>query len=130
MRILSMLCGVALCVCFVPVVSAQDATKVASQQYTVVSENNQVRILKVHYGPHEKSAMHSHPASVVVFLTNGKSQFTSPDGKTQDVETKAGEALYEAPTTHSVENLGDTPTDAILVELKGKSSKTAKMAKK
>jgi len=126
MRIPLVLYGVSLCVCLVPVVSAQDAAKVASQQYTVVSENNQVRILKVHYGPHEKSAMHSHPASVVVFLTNGKSQFTSPDGKTQDVDTKAGESLYEAPTIHSVENLGDTPTDAILIELKGKSGKMAK----
>jgi len=52
--------GVALCVCLAPILSAQDAAKVDPKHYTVVSENDQVRILKVHYGPHEKSVMHSH----------------------------------------------------------------------
>jgi len=53
-------------------VSAQDATKVDAKHYTVLSENDQVRILKVHYGAHEKSVMHSHPATVAVFLTDAK----------------------------------------------------------
>ena len=62
-------------VCLAPIVSAQDAVKVDPQHYTVVSENDQVRILKVHYGPHEKSVMHSHPATVAVFLTDAKGRF-------------------------------------------------------
>lgn len=48
------LCGAALFVCFVPTLSAQDAVKADPTHYTVVSENAQVRILKAHYGPHEK----------------------------------------------------------------------------
>ena len=49
-----------------PLLHAQDATKVDAKHYSVVSENAQVRILKVHYGAHEKSIMHSHPATVAV----------------------------------------------------------------
>jgi len=40
---------------------AQDAVKADAKHYTVAFENDQVRVLKVHYGPGEKSAMHSHP---------------------------------------------------------------------
>jgi len=36
----------------------------------VVFENEQVRVLRVHYGPNEKSAMHSHPNAVVIFLSD------------------------------------------------------------
>jgi hypothetical protein len=28
------------------------------------------RVLRIHYGPHEKSVMHYHPATVAVFLTD------------------------------------------------------------
>jgi hypothetical protein len=39
----------------------------------------------VHYGPHEKSVMHSHPNAVAVYLTNGTMVFHFPDGKSQMV---------------------------------------------
>ena len=91
--------------------------------YTVVSENDQVRILKVHYGPHEKSVMHSHPASVAVFLTDTKGQFSYPDGKTESFAGQAGDAQYGAATTHLPENTGDNGMDVIVVELKGKAAK-------
>ena len=92
MRVRLALYGVALCVCFAPILSAQDAAKVDPKHYTVVSENDQVRILKVHYGPHEKSVMHSHPATVAVFLTDAKGQFSYPDGKTESFAGK--EAMH------------------------------------
>jgi len=124
MRVRLALYGVALmCLCFVPIVSAQDAVKVDPKHYTVVSENDQVRILRVHYGPHEKSVMHSHPATVAVFLTDAKGQFAYPDGKTQDFAVKAGEAQYEAAITHLPENTGDNRMDAIVVEMKGQTAK-------
>jgi len=109
------------------VVSAQDAVKVDPKHYTVITENDQVRILKAHYGPHEKSVMHSHPATAAVFLTDGKGQFTFPDGKTQTFNVKAGDAQYEAAVTHLPENSSDTAMDVIVVELKGHAAKS-KMA--
>ena len=118
MRMLAAICGAFLCACLAPLVAAQDAVKADSKHYTVVSENDDVRILRVHYGPHEKSAMHSHPKSVAVFLTDSKAHFTLPDGKTQDMSVKTGESMYTAPGTHLPENSGDKDMELILVELK------------
>lgn len=50
---------------------AQDAVKVDLAITGSETENAQVRVLRVHYGPHEKSVMHSHPAAVAVFLSDG-----------------------------------------------------------
>ena len=123
MRVQIALCSVALCLGLAPIVWAQDAVKVDPKHYTVLSENDQVRIVKVHYGPHEKSVMHSHPNSVAVFLNDSKGQFTFPDGKKQDFTAKAGDAQYEAAMTHLPENTGDNGMDLILVELKAHAAK-------
>ena len=98
---------------------AQDPVKVDSKHYKVEQENSQVRVLRIHYGPGEKSVMHEHPASVAVFLTDGDSKFTLPDGKTIESHFKAGEVQWEAAGKHLPENTGDKPFDLILVELKG-----------
>jgi quercetin dioxygenase-like cupin family protein len=107
-------------------VSAQDAVKVDPKHYTVITENDQVRILRVHYGAHEKSVMHSHPNAVAVFLTDAKGKFTFPDGKTQDFTGKAGDTLYEEALTHLPENTGDAAMDIIVVELKGHAKSAMK----
>lgn len=118
MRVSTALLGLALVGC-VPVLVAQDAAKVEPAHYKVISENSEVRILRVHYGPHEKSAvMHSHPDSVVVALTSGKTMFHLPGGKTQVSEMKAGDAVFTPHTVHMPENMTDHPMDAIVIELK------------
>ena len=118
MRLPMALCGALLCSGLVQVVAAQDAVKADPKHYTVVSENDQVRVLKVHYGPHEKSVMHSHPNSVAVPLTDSTAEFTLPDGKKQSMTMKAGEAQFTPGSTHLPENAGDKGMDLILVELK------------
>jgi quercetin dioxygenase-like cupin family protein len=129
MRVQLALCNVALCLGLAPIVLAQDAVKVDPKHYTVMSENDKVRIVKVHYGPGEKSVMHSHPNLVAIFLNDSKGQFTFPDGKKQDITAKAGDAQYEDAVTHLPENTGTTGLDIILVELKGHGTK-AKTAMK
>ena len=99
---------------------AQDPVKVDSKHYKVEQENSQVRILRIHYGPHEKSVMHEHPASVAVFLTDGDSKFTLPDGKTIESHFKSGQIMWEAAGKHLPENTGDKAFDLVLVELKGR----------
>jgi len=121
MRVPLALYGVVVSLCLVPILSAQDAVKVDPKHYTVVSENDQVRILKVHYGPHEKSVMHSHPATVAVFLTDANGTFSHPDGKKENFAVKAGDALYGAAETHLPENTSDKGMDVIVVELKGRA---------
>ncbi len=126
MRLPLALYGVVLSVCLVPFLAAQDAAKVDAKHYTVISENDQVRILKVHYGPHEKSVMHHHPDTVAVFLTDADGQFTYPDGTKKSFTVKAGDAQYSAAETHLPENTSDKGMDVILVELKGKAAHAAK----
>ena len=95
---------------------AQDAAKVDAKHYKVEQENSQVRVLRIHYGPHEKSVMHAHPASVAVFLTDGDVKFTTPDGKTAESHIKAGQVMWEAPGKHLPENTGAKPFELILVK--------------
>ena len=118
MRIRMAFFGSALLACSVPVLFAQDAAKVDPTHYKIVSENSQVRLLKVHYGPHDKSVMHSHPDGVIVFLNGGPMKFNYPDGKTEIIEMKAGEARYTPHTVHLPVNMSDHAMDAVLVELK------------
>lgn len=120
MRVSLSLIAVMFCLLLAPLLSAQDPTKVDSKHYTVVSENDEVRILKVHYGPHEKSVMHTHPDAVAVFLTDSNGVFTTPDGKKEKRAFKAGQAVFTPAATHLPENVGDTAMELILVELKGK----------
>jgi mannose-6-phosphate isomerase-like protein (cupin superfamily) len=118
----------AVCLCSATVLSAQDAVKADPKHYSVVAENDRVRVLKVHYGPHEKSVMHSHPNTVAVFLTDAKGTFTFPDGKKQDFAVKAGDSQYSPAGTHLPENTGDKDMEVIVTELKGKTAKAAKPA--
>jgi len=118
MRMRFVLCGLLLFTWAVPFLLAQDSVKADPKHYSVVSENDQVRIVRVHYGPHEKSVMHSHPNLVAIFLNDATGKFVFPDGKAQDFTSKAGQAQYVPATTHLPENTGDMPMDIVLVELK------------
>lgn len=102
---------------------AQDPVKVDPNHYKAEFENDQVRVLRITYGPHEKSVMHYHPASVVVYLTDVDVKFTLPDGKTQESRGKAGETKWTAAGKHLPENLSDKPLEGILVELKALPAK-------
>jgi len=103
---------------------AQDPLKVDSKHYKLEFENAQVRVIRITYGPHEKSVMHEHPANVAVFLTEGQARFTLPDGKTQDAPVKAGTVQWDGGGKHLPENIGDKPFELILVELKSKPATT------
>ena len=111
----------------VPSVLAQDPVKVDSKHYKVEFENSQVRVLRIKYGPHEKSVMHWHPNAIAIFVTDINGKFTFPNGKTQDTTAKAGETRWTPAGLHLPENTGDQPFEVILVELKTRKPKaTAK----
>jgi quercetin dioxygenase-like cupin family protein len=116
MRTLSLL--ILFLLVFVAAGVAQDPVKVDSKHYKVEFENADVRVLRISYGPHEKSEMHDHPASVAVFLSEGRVRFTQPDGKTEEQTFKAGQTQSTPAGKHLPENLGDKPFELILVELK------------
>jgi len=104
---------------------AQDPVKVDSKHYKVEFENSQVRVLRITYGPHEKSVMHKHPNSVAIFMTDSNGTFHFPKKPDQPFTAKAGTTMWNAATTHLPENTGDQQFEVILVELKSKPVKKA-----
>lgn len=104
---------------------AQDPVKVDSKHYKVEFENDQVRVLRITFGPHEKSVMHEHPGNVAVFLTDGTAKFTLPDGKIEEAPIKTGAVRWGDGAKHLPENIGDKAFELVLVELKGQPA-TAK----
>jgi quercetin dioxygenase-like cupin family protein len=119
MRLRFVLSCAAVCLLTATISTAQDPVKVDPTHYKVETENAQVRVLRIHYGPHEKSVMHAHPNSVVTYLSDGTMKMTTPDGKSQELTGKVGETLFTPAGVHQPENMGDKPFDAVLVELKG-----------
>ena len=105
---------------------AHDAVKADPSHYSVIMENSRVRVVKAHYGPHEKSVMHSHPNCVAIFQTDGRVKFTFPGGKTEERDTKAGTAMWTPAVTHLPENLTDGEMEVILVEMKTPKRRPAK----
>jgi quercetin dioxygenase-like cupin family protein len=108
---------------------AQDPVKVDPRHYKVAFENAQVRVLRIYYGPYEKSVMHSHPDGVAVFLMGQRAKFTFPDGKSEERSWKPGDARWTPAETHLPENPGEKPLQLVLVELKGKPAAKAPAAK-
>ena len=97
-----------------------DSVAADPKHYKVEFENERVRVVRLRYGPHEKSVMHSHPELVAVFLTDAHNRFTYPDGKTEEIHLKRGDTMQHEAFEHMPENIGDQPFEAVLVELKKK----------
>ena len=107
---------------------SQDVVSVAGgpETHKVILDNAEVRVLDVHIPPGQKIAMHSHPANVVYFVSDGKFKFTFPDGTSRVVEVEAGTAVWRDPGTHAVENIGTTEFHFVQTELKGQSKPETK----
>ena len=100
------------------IASAQDDLRVNADSVHLKFENDRVRVLETILPPGGKEKMHSHPPFVVYVIKGGKIRLHDADGKTTEVELKAGDVIYRDPVTHWGENIGTTETDEILVELK------------
>jgi quercetin dioxygenase-like cupin family protein len=64
--------------------------------------------MDVRVKPGEKVGVHSHPASVLYYLTDGKLRITYPDGRIEERTIKAGTAVWSDAVTHTAKNIGTT----------------------
>jgi hypothetical protein len=88
------------------------------QHYAVVFENDRVRVLEYHDEPGDgETVAHSHPDSVMVTLTGFSRRLRSGD-RTLDLELPAEAARWLPAQEHTGENIGQTATRAIFIELK------------
>lgn len=110
--------------------AGQDPVKVDPEHYQLEFENDDVRVLRVTYGPGEKSPMHRHRPHVVVFLTGGQFRFSVPSGTT--IESPAGEpgdaGWADTDLIHAPENTGSARAELVLVEVKRTGSPAFKPA--
>ena len=95
-----------------------DAVTADPDHYSVSFENELVRLIRVRYGPGEKSTMHRHFASCAVFLTDQTFNFTLPDGTTAPDSVAAGQLGCGNANTHLPENVGSETAEFIIVEFK------------
>ncbi len=95
-----------------------DTLHAASNVSKLVMENDRVRVFDARFKPGEKAAMHKHFDHVMYMFNDGKVKITPLNGKTQEVDLKAGQALWMEATAHTVENLGKTDFHFLVVELK------------
>jgi quercetin dioxygenase-like cupin family protein len=94
----------------------RDVTTVSGAD-KVEFENEYVRIVRATFHKGDRSAMHDHPGNVLIALDPSHVRSTTPDGKTTEVRSKAGEVKYRPPFSHAVETLDDGHT-TIIVDLK------------
>ncbi len=93
-----------------PVVSNPD-------HYCVVFENDRVRVLEYTDRPGDRTTPHAHPDSVMHTLSAFRRRLHSGDAH-RDVDMPAGLTGWLPAQQHSGENIGDTPTHVVFVELK------------
>ncbi len=97
---------------------ARDPIKMSPTNYKVAFENERIRVLEMRYQPGEKVGMHDHPEHVVYITGPGKVKFTYPKDPPLISETKIGEIIWGPAVSHTLENIGKTEFNALLVELK------------
>jgi hypothetical protein len=98
-----------------------DAVSADPKHYTVSFENDVARILRVKYGPGEKSVMHRHLPGCVIFLTDQTFNFTIPDGSTEPASVPAGSLGCGDGNVHLPENIASA-AEFIMVEFKDRQT--------
>lgn len=97
---------------------AQDPVETDGDKYRMLLENPCVRVLEYQDKPGERTHSHHHPAFVLYAVTPFERALHLPNGKTIRRQFKAGDVIWSPAQTHVGENVGNTPTHAIIVESK------------
>ncbi len=92
-----------------------------AEHYKVVFENDRVRVLEYTDSPGDVTTPHRHPDSVMYTLSSFRRRLVS-DGGTREVGLSSGSVGWLPAQQHHGENVGDTPTHVLFVELKEPTS--------
>jgi len=86
-------------------------------KYTVIFENDRVRVLEYRDLPGGQTHPHQHPDSVMYTLSGFRRLLQAGQGE-REVAMEPGHAYWLPAQTHAGENIGGTPTHVLFVELK------------
>ncbi len=110
--VVSMLAGSAA------LVRAEDPIKVAPDMYSLVFENEKVRVMQVVFKPGQEIKRHSHPEHYVYVLEGGQLTVNRPEGAPTVADVKAGQVIWFPAETHWEKNTGTTQVKLLVNELK------------
>lgn len=96
-----------------------DPVHTDGDKYQTVFENSLVRVLRYRDEPGATTHLHHHPCFVMYVLGSFARELTFPDGSQRSRKFQAGEVAWMPAQSHAGHNSGDTPTDALLFEVKG-----------
>ena len=85
--------------------------------YSVVFENERVRVLRYHDRPGDSTEPHQHPDSVMITLSSFERRLVQGE-RSVEVALPAGEVRWLDAQEHSGHNIGSTDTATLFVELK------------
>ncbi len=99
-----------------------DPTEVSPEKYTVLLENEHVRIVEYVIKPGEKDAWHTHPPKAAYIVSGGKLRITPEGADSFVAQEDSGNATWMgALGRHFGENVGTTTVRIVLVEIKSLS---------
>lgn len=96
---------------------ADDPVVTDPELYSVVFENDRVRVLRYADQPGDHTHPHHHPDSVMITMSSFTRRLRHAEQQV-DVALEAGVVRWLDAQEHSGENIGDTPTAALFIELK------------
>ncbi|MBF4768369.1 cytoplasmic protein [Nocardioides agariphilus] len=96
---------------------SQDPVTSNPEHYKVVFENERVRVLEYTDQPGDITTPHRHPDSVMYTLSSFRRRLVWGDDQ-REVELEAGTTNWLPAQEHHGENIGETATHVIFVELK------------
>jgi beta-alanine degradation protein BauB len=98
--------------------TSRDPAVTDGDKYRVILENERVRVLEYRDSPGQRTTPHFHPDYVLCALSSFKRKLTLSDGRGGVREVRAGEVVWGKAQSHIGENVGDTDTHVIIVEIK------------
>lgn len=102
-----------------PAAREMDGLVASPQNFRLILENDQVRVLEYTLLPGMKDRQHTHPQRVTHIVSGGKLRIGLPDGRHIDLDETTGDTVWSTPASpHDTENIGATPVRILLVEVK------------
>lgn len=94
-----------------------DPTVTNPDKYKTIFENDRVRVLEYRDKPGDSTSPHSHPDSVMYTLSSFRRRLVHGEQQVE-VELEKGKVGWLSAQEHHGENIGDSETHAIFIELK------------
>ena len=119
-------------ICFMCIISVVFSSAMAQEQaqsiapvtvspgmFTILLENEHVRVVTYRIEPGERDEWHTHPAKVSYVVSGGTLRITLDDGSSFVVEEESDTATWmDHVGRHYAENVGDSTVQIVLVEVK------------